>query len=47
MNAWQIVSRYAALEKRAGHCGDWKRAQRVASHVRRAADMYDYNHNPY
>lgn len=47
MNAWNIVSRYVALEKRAGHSGDWKRAQRIAAHVRRAAVLHGYTGNPY
>lgn len=41
------IYRYVRLEKAAGYCGDWMRAQSIARHVLRACLMYGFTHNPY
>jgi hypothetical protein len=47
MNHWDTIARYVRAEKSAGYSGNWERAQRIASHVRRVCCLWAFTHNPY
>lgn len=43
----KAMQRYVSLEKRIGRSNDWVRISRVAQHVYRCANLYDFHRNPY
>lgn len=47
MDYIDTIQRYVSAEKRAGFSGDWMLAQRIAAHVRRVCEMWNYLRNPY
>lgn len=47
MNAYDVISKYVAAEKRAGYQGNDKKVAVMSRHVARCCIMYGYNYNPY